>query len=71
MGWDDLIHPSFRFHYGGSRGAHRARRGSFTRMFTWMEAMVEGNLGASWRTHGGLGPLYFVVVVLAWRRAHL
>jgi hypothetical protein len=25
MGWDDLIHPSFRFLYGGSRGVHRAK----------------------------------------------
>jgi hypothetical protein len=32
-----------------------------------------GELGhhLSWRAHGGLGPHYLLVLVIAWRRAHL
>jgi hypothetical protein len=31
-----------------------------------------GELGChlSWRAHGGLGPHYLLVLVIAWRRAH-
>jgi hypothetical protein len=55
MAWSDPSHSSFRFPYD--------KNGSIGR----------GDLGhhLSWRAHGGLGPHYLLVLVVAWRRAHL
>ena len=62
MAWGDPSHPFLGFLMDGSRGAYRAKGGSFLHLFTkrgWerskgirMEAMDEGSLGASF--HGGL-----------------
>jgi hypothetical protein len=60
MRWDDLIHPIFRFPYGGSRGVQRQRKliHSYLHLESLREsieermvAMVEESLGAP--IHGG------------------
>jgi len=81
MAWDDPSHPLFRFPYDFLRRAHRAFGGSFTCMFTRElgEGQEDGNGSIErgklrrlhpWRAHGGLGPYYLLVLVIAWRRAH-
>ena len=81
MRWVDLIHPSFRFPYGGSRGrieqgeAHSllCSLGEFEREHEdEVGSYGRGQLGHfySWRSYGSLDPYYFVLITLAWRRAH-
>jgi hypothetical protein len=79
---DDLIHPFLGFVMISIKRAHRAFGGSFSLVCSPKElgegqgdgngSNGRGELGClhSWKAHGGLGPILFVVITLAWRRAH-
>jgi hypothetical protein len=82
MGSDDLIHPFLGFLMISIKRAHRAFGGSFSLVCSPREfgegkqdgngSVGRGELGRLhlWRAHEGLRPSLFVVITLAWRRAH-
>jgi hypothetical protein len=80
MGWDDLIHPFLCFLMIFLKRVHREFGGSFSLVCSPKElgegqgdgngSIGRGKLGRlhSWRDHGVLGTILFVVITLAWRR---